>query len=182
MIRNLARVLAVVLVGIGALVACGDDQQACAATMGNPRPNPPKYNPPPRPSGQRTSSKVQDRTSKKTTTGTSNGSSKKSTNPYWRSSSKPTTWGGYNTSSRNWSQPYRKNMPVAPQPVIVNYYGHDYRTYPMFPGYYPVGVWPVGYGAHYGCVAEREAEPEQAPTPAPTVTVTVPPSPTETPR
>ncbi|QNE18159.1 hypothetical protein F1D05_09970 [Kribbella qitaiheensis] len=112
------------------------------------------------------------------------GSKGATTTPYWRTSSKPTTWGGYNTGGRNWSQPYRKNMPVVPQPVIVNYHGYDYRTYPNYPGYYPVGVWPVGYGAHYGCAADRESGPAPAgaQTQPPTTTVTTTVEPTMTPR
>lgn len=175
--RNIARILAVVLIGAGALVACSDDQQACAATAGSlSKPSPP------RPGSQRTSSKVQDRPMK--TSGSNPGSSKKATtNPYWRTSTKPSTWGGYNTGGRNWSQPYRKNMPLAPQPAIVNYYGRDYRSYPSYPGYYPVGVWPEGYGARYGCVADRESTPEPTgtPTPSPTATVTITVEPTTTP-
>lgn len=169
--KNILRLAAAVVLIGGGIVACSNGTPACAAT--GPKPPAPK---PYRPSGQRTTSKVQDKprtnTSRKTTT-----------NPNWKSSTKPTTWGGYN-ANRNWQQPYRKGMPVAPQPVIIHQYNHDYRTYPGYSGYYPVGVWPVGYGQRYGCSADREAAPESTPTPAPTVTVTVPatPSPTETPR
>jgi hypothetical protein len=183
MIRHLARVAAVAILAAAGLVACGDDQQACAApaqfavpaVYNPPKPqqkaNPPKVNQP-RPQSQRTTSRVQDQPrANKTTT-------------------KPTTWAGYNdrVKQRNWSQPYRKDYPVAPQPVIINQYGHDYRTYPGYGGYYPIGVWPAGYGQRYGCVADQEGDGEKSPTPAPTMTVTVTPTPspsstpTETPR
>lgn len=161
-----ARLAAVVLLGIGALVACSNDQQACAATGPKPPPAPKPYRPA---GGQRTTSKIQDKP--RTTTGRSN-------NPYWKSSSRPTTWDGYNSGSRNWSQPYRKNMPIPQQPVIIHVHNYEYRTYPGYSGYYPVGIWPIGYGQRYGCVADREADPVSVPpsTPAPTVTVTVTPS------
>lgn len=175
MLRHIARAAAIALIAGGALVACGNDQSACAATMGN-QPPPPKsqtkVNPPkantnqPKPGAQRTTSRVQDQPrANKTTT-------------------KPTTWAGYNdrVKQRNWSKPYRKGYDVPQQPIIINQYGHDYRTYPGYVGYYPIGVWPVGYGQHYGCVAEREADPDQTPaSPAPTVTVTMPPSTAPTP-
>jgi hypothetical protein len=165
--KNLARVAAVTVLIAGSIVACGNGTPACAATSGKPAPKPYR---PSKPSGQRTTSKVQD----KPRIGTSR---KPTTNPYWKSSTKPTTWGGYNTG-RNWQQPYRKGMPPAPQPVIVHVHNHDYRTYPGYAGYYPVGIWPIGYGQRYGCSAEKEAAPESTPSPAPTVTVTttVPPS------
>lgn len=175
--KNVVRLAAIVVVIGGGIVACGNDTPACAGT--GPRPPAPRpYKPAqPKPGGQRTKSKIQDKphsSSKKTTT-----------NPNWKSSTKPTTWGGYNTG-RNWQQPYRKGMPTAPQPVIIHQYGSDYRTYPGYGGYYPVGVWPMGYGARYGCSADKEADPQSqsTPSPAPTVTVTVPatPSPTQTPR
>jgi hypothetical protein len=168
--KNLVRVAAVTVLIAGSIVACGNGTPACAGT----KPPAPK---PYRPSGQRTTSKVQDKP--KTST-----SRKTTTNPNWKSSTKPTTWGGYNTG-RNWKQPYRKGAPVAPQPVIIHQYGHDYRTYPGYYGYYPVGVWPIGYGDRYGCSADKEAAPQQSqPTSTPTVTVTVPATatPTETPR
>lgn len=196
MIRNLARLTAVALVALGGAVACSEDTPACAATVAEPMNptsqqtyKPPKVNPPPqKPAQQRTTSRVQDKP--KTTSTTTSGKKTTTIKPNWKSTSKPTTWGGYK-QDRNWNQPYRKNMPVPQQPVIVNVYNHDYRTYPGYAGYYPVGVWPVGYGAHYGCVAETEA-PAETPTPAPTVTVTAPPpvtvtvppsaTPSETPR
>lgn len=156
--KNLIRFSAVLALTGGLLVACGDDQPACAGTP--PRPPAPKPYRPQQPNGQRTRSKVQD---------------KPKANPNWKSGSKPSTWGGYNTG-RNWQQPYRKNMPVPPQPIIIHQYGSDYRSYPGFVGYYPVGVWPVGYGARYGCVPEKESTPD------PTATVTVTTTPTETPR
>jgi len=169
-IQLVIRIAAGTALVAGLLVACGDQTPACAGTA--PRPPAPKPYKPSRPGGQRTTSKVQDKPKTK------------ATNPNWKSSTKPTTWGGY-SSNRNWQQPYRKGLPAAPQPVIIHQYGGDYRSYPGFVGYYPVGVWPVGYGARYGCSADKEADPQGSqPTPAPTVTVTVPatPSPTETPR
>lgn len=186
MLKNIARVAAVALIAGVALVACGSDQQACAAPMGNQlpmvaapmgnQPPPPKGNTQrnqPKPGTQRTTSRVQDKP-------------RTTINP----APKPTSWAGYNdrVKQRNWSQPYRKGYSVPQQPVIVNYYGHDYRTYPGYPGYYPIGVWPMHYGHDYGCVADQEADPETtaAPTANPTVTVTVSPSTTpstsETPR
>lgn len=171
--KNLARAAAVTVLLAGSIVACGDGTPACAAT--GPKPPAPKPYRPSKPSGQRTKSKVQDKPRTST-------SRKPTTNPYWKSSTKPTSWGGYN-SGRNWKQPYRKGMPAAPQPVIVHVHNNDYRTYPGYSGYYPVGVWPMGYGARYGCSADKEADPQGAqPTPAPTVTVPATPSPTETPR
>lgn len=165
MIKTLARAAAITLLAVVGLVACSDDQQACAASMANNPPKPPAAKPPkanpPKPGQQRTTSRVQDkpRVDKKATT-------------------RPTAWSGYNdrANKRNWTKPYRKGYPAAPQPVIINQYGHDYRTYPGYVGFYPVGVWPVGYGHQYGCSAEREADPERPPTPAPTVTVTAPPT------
>lgn len=200
MIRHLARILAVAMLGGVALVACSDQQQACAASLSEPmkpaaqqtsKPNPPKVNPP---KTGRTTSKVQDKP--KTGSGTNSGGTKKTTtiNPNWKSTSKPTTWGGYK-QSRNWSQPYHSGYPAPQQPVIVHVHNYDYRTYPGYVGYYPVGVWPVGYGERYGCVADNESTPQptENPSPAPaTVTVTVPPpvtvtvppsaTPSETPR
>lgn len=163
--RNLIRIGAVLTLAGGLLVACGDDQPACAGSP--PKPPAPKPYQPKQPNQQRTTSKVQDKPKV----------SSKTTNPNWKSTSKPTTWGGYK-QDRNWQQPYRKNMPVAPQPIIIHQYGNDYRTYPGFGGYYPVGVWPVGYGARYGCVPEKESTPE----PTPTATVTVTATPSESPR
>lgn len=196
MIRHIARALAVLLFGVGLVACSSDDNPVCAATV-LPTVNPPRPQPRPnpRPAQQRTTSKVQDKP--RGPSGTTNKAGKKqdkpkaiTSNPAWKSGTKPTTWSGYNPNSRNWSQPYRKGYEAAPQPVIINNFGHDYRTYPYYPGFYPVGVWPVGYGARYGCVAEREATPEAPASPAPTVTVTVPPStppsstttPSETPR
>jgi hypothetical protein len=182
MLKNIARIVAVGLVAVAGLVACSDDQQACAA-QGAPLPQaqqtyrPPAPRPPKQPTQKRTTSKVQDKPRATTKI---------------QPTQKPTSWSGYNdrVKKRNWSQPYRKGYAVPQQPVIVNYYGHDYRTYYGYPGYYPIGVWPMGYGAHYGCVADEESTPEAAPastpTPAPAATVTVTPSttpsPTETPR
>lgn len=201
MIRHIARLLTIALFGLGIVACSSDDNPVCAAeapavAMGNPRPQP-RSNPG-KPAGQRTTSKVQDKP--RGPSGTTNGSGKKqdkpkavTSNPAWRSGTKPTTWSGYNPNSRNWSTPYRKGYDAAPQPVIINnYYGHDYRTYPGYIGYYPVGYWPRGYGEHYDATGTKEAEPETtaSPSPAPTVTVTVPPStppsstpaPSETPR
>jgi hypothetical protein len=189
--RHLARILAVALLGTG-LAACSDDgQEACAApapavaapaapaAVETTRPRQPSR--PQQPRQQRTTSKVQDKT--RSTSGTNSGSGKRTTtiNPNWKSTTKPTKWGDYKTD-RNWSKPYRSGYPAAPQPVIIHQYGYDYRTYPGYYGWYPVGVYPVGYGAKYGCVADEEKnEPEQAPpSPAPTVTVTATPTPTET--
>lgn len=164
MIRHIARLAAIVLVAVGGVVACSEDTPVCAAPIpaaNNPRPvQPPKANPPKvnQPGQQRTTSKVQD----KTQTGKQD-KAKTTTNPAWKSSTKPTAWSGYNPNSRDWSKPYRKGHKPAPQPVIINQYGHDYRTYPGYGGYYPVGVWPIGYGATYGCVAEREDDAEETP-------------------
>lgn len=146
MLRNIARAAAIALIAVVGVVACSDDQQACAASWGNApkppsQPKPPKVNQP-KPGQQRTTSKVQDKTQPKATT-------------------KPTSWSGYNdrVQNRKWDQPYRKGYPVAQQPVIINQYGHDYRTYPGYYGYYPIGVWPMGYGHTYGCVADQEGDP-----------------------
>ena len=169
MLKNIARVAAVALIALAGVVACSDDQQACAAPLGTaPRPNPvrpPKANPPKqdtKPGQQRTTSKVQDAPKAgKTTT-------------------KPKNWSGYDdrVKKRTWSKPYREGYPVPQQPVIINQYGHDYRSYPGYYGYYPIGVWPMGYGARYGCVSDEEQDLEKSPppSPAPTVTVTAPPS------
>lgn len=149
-LARIARIAAATILTAGLLVACSDQTQACAAT--GPRPPAPKpYKPAqPKPGGQRTSSKIQDKPRPAKTT----------SHPNWKTTSKPTTWGGYN-AGRNWQKPYRKGMPVAPQPVIVHHYGADYRTYPGYPGYYPAGVWPVGYGARYGCAADQEGEAQR---------------------
>jgi hypothetical protein len=185
MIRHIARLLTIALFGVGIVACSSDDNPVCAAPLpagvvGNPRPPAPRPAQQ-KPAQQRTTSKVQDKP--RGPSGTTNGSGKKqdkpkavTSNPAWKSGTKPTTWSGYNPNSRNWSTPYRKGYDPAPQPVIINNYGHDYRTYPGYIGYYPVGYWPMGYGAHYGCTAEREADPETtaSPSPAPTVTVTAP--------
>lgn len=162
--KTIARIAAATILTTGLLVACSNGDPACAATLGNP-PKPPArpYKPSqPKPAQKRTTSKVQDQPKK--------------------AAPKPTNWGGYNdrVNERNWSQPYRKGMPVAPQPVIIHQYGNDYRTYPGYSGYYPVGIWPVGYGARYGCTPEREDTPA-TPTPSPTTTVTVTATPTPEP-
>lgn len=186
LVKIAARLLAVVLLGMLSLVACSDDQQACAATVTEPMAptSQQTYKPPSttrrnnQPGSTRTTSKVQD----KPRTGTNSGSTGKRTTtikPNWKSTAKPTTWGGYK-QDRNWSKPYHSGYPVPQQPIIINQYGHDYRTYPGYIGYYPVGVWPMGYGTRYGCVAETEATPAASPTPAPTVTVTATPDPTVT--
>jgi hypothetical protein len=169
--KTIARIAAAIILTSGLLVACGNSSDACAA-QGAPLPQaqqtyrPPAPKPPRQPTQKRTTSKVQDRTQPPKV--------QKKTQP------KPTNWGGYNdrVNKRNWSQPYRKGLPVAPQPVIIHQYGNDYRTYPGYSGYYPVGIWPVGYGARYGCTPEREDTP--APTPTATVTVTATPTPEPT--
>jgi hypothetical protein len=168
--RHLPRALTILLIGAGTLVACGNDQDACAASAGNlPKPGARITQ---RPTTQRTTSRIQDRP--RTTTSTSNKSNK-------TTQQRPTNWFGYNdrVKQHNWAKPYRKGYPVPQQPIIVNQYGHDYRTYPGYPGLYPVGVWPVGYGNEFGCSTEKEADPETAaaPLPAPTMTVTATPNP-----
>lgn len=138
--RTLIRIIAMLALATGSLVACGSGIPACAATGPKPqpikppavKPNRPNVN---QPTQKRTTSKVQDRTRNQPTT-------------------KPTRWSGYNTG-RTWSTPYRKGYPVAPQPSLVN----DYRSYPGYPGLYPVGVWPSGYGNRYGCTPDREGGP-----------------------
>jgi hypothetical protein len=206
MIRHLAGVAAIVVIGGVAFVACSDDQQACAATIpasqaAEPMAPTSQASSKPggtRPGSTRTTSKIQDKPGGTSTTRTTTGSGTTRTTttikPNWKSSTKPTTWDGYK-QDRNWSQPYAKNKPVPQQPVIVHVYNHDYRTYPGYVGYYPVGVWPIGYGERYGCVAESESTPQPTENPSaapatvtvtapPPVTVTVPPSatPSETPR
>lgn len=165
---SVIRGAAAVIILAGALVACGNDQPACAASVGTP-PKPPKVNPP-KPQQQRTTSKVQDRP-------------KTAPKTQKKAAPKPTNWSGYNdrVKQRNWSTPYRKGYPTAPQPIIIHQYGNDYRTYPGYYGYYPVGVWPVGYGAKFGCTSEREDTPAPA-QPTSTVTVTTSPTPSESDR
>lgn len=171
--RHLARALTIMLIGAGTLVACGNDQDACAATAGNlPKPVSRTTQ---RPTTQRTTSKVQDRP--KTATSTSNKTTQQ----------RPTNWSGSKdrVKKHNWTKPYRQGYPVPQQPVTINQYGHDYRTYPGYPGIYPVGVWPVGYGHDFGCRADKEANPETIQTPAPAsttpVTETATPTPSPTP-
>ncbi|MFD7161354.1 hypothetical protein ACFV9C_42680 [Kribbella sp. NPDC059898] len=156
------------LIGTGTLVACSNDDEACASQPLTKPPGPSRTNN--RPSSGRTTSKVQDRTNTN-----KSGKSGKATQ-------RPTNWSGYNerVKQHNWSKPYRAGFPTPQQPVIIHQYGHDYRTYPGYGGYYPVGTWPIGYGERYGCRSEKESQPDttSSPTPEPTVTVTEPVTPT----
>lgn len=144
--KTLIRIIAMLALVAGSLVACGNSSPVCAAT--GPKPPPAKPIKPQQPRQQRTTSKVQDRP---------NNQPKATKKP----AAKPTNWGGYNdrVAKRSWTSPYRKGYPTAPQPVIIHQHGSDYRTYPGYTGYYPVGVWPSGYGSKYGCSADQEGSP-----------------------
>lgn len=146
---RLTAVITAALLGGVLLVACGDDTPACAATTPKPidalrmpgagptyRPPPPRYTykPPPAPRKQDTYRAPK-------------------TQP------KPTSWKQYKPPHK-WGQPYGKGRPVAPQPTVTHWHGGDYRTYPGYYGYYPVGVWPIGYGDTYGCRPLQEGQPE----------------------
>jgi hypothetical protein len=71
----------------------------------------------------------------------------------------PKSWGEYKPPHR-WGDTYKPGKPAAPQPTVTRYRDHDVRVYPGFPGYYPVGVWPIGYGERYGCVPLQEGQPD----------------------
>lgn len=156
--RWFARLAVVALLGAG-LVACSGDRPACAAATPTPypalrtqpvpdvagytsRPQPKwTYKPP---STVRTRSRVQDTTRPA---------------PAAPKTTKPTSWKAYTPPPRNWSQPYGKGRPVAPQPTVTYWHNAYYRTYPGYAGYYPPGVWPVGYGDTYGCQPIEEGAP-----------------------
>lgn len=156
--RWFARLAAVSVLG-ASLVACSGDRPACAASTPSPtpalrtapvapdvagytsRPQPKwTYKPP---STRRTTSRVQDTKAA----------------PAAPKTTKPTAWSAYKPPSHNWSQPYAKNKPTAPQPTVTYWHNSYYRTYPGYAGYYPPGVWPIGYGDTYGCQPIEEGAP-----------------------
>src|SRR4051794_35001807 len=120
------RIASLLVLVSGTIVACSNQMPACAGTSKPSTPRTSKHDRP-RPSSQRTTSKVQD----KPTTAVP----------------RPTSWSGYGErTQRNWTKPYRTGYPVAPQPTIVHRPGGEYRVYPTYSGYYPPGTWPNGYG------------------------------------
>lgn len=72
---------------------------------------------------------------------------------------KPTSWSQYKPP-HTWGQPYGKGRPAAPQPTVIVRHQHEYRTYPGYPGYYPPGIYPYGYGNAYGCRPAQEGDPD----------------------
>lgn len=139
MIRVVARLAAVGVLAAGLLTACSDDTPACAAN--NPKPPPAAKPPRVQPAQPRQPQRPQDRVQQPKTT-----------------TSVPKSWGEYKPPHR-WGDTYKPGKPAAPQPTVTRYLGGDYRVYPGYPGFYPVGVWPVGYGDAYGCHPLQEGRP-----------------------
>lgn len=140
--RRARLTLAALLLGVG-LVACGDDTPACAAPTPKPvdalrMPSAPKPPPPAKPPAYKPPAYKP---------------------PAYRSTTRPTSWKQHQPP-HTWGQPYGKGRPVPARPTVVVRHQHEYRTYPGYVGYYPIGVWPIGYGETYGCRPLQEGHPE----------------------
>lgn len=146
--RSVVLGLGVVLVAAVVLVACDDDTPACAAPAVGVPVAVTTYRPQPRPTFR---APTQPRQSTRVTLNPPKAG--KTTAP------KPSSWKDVKQPPHTWGQPYGKGRPVPPQPTVTVHYGHDYRVYPGYAGYYAPGYFPPGYGARYGCTAD-EREPE----------------------
>lgn len=141
-------IAAVIVWGV---VSCSDDTPACAG--GAPKPTPALRM---QPLTEATSKPMPRYTYKPPV---KKPADRPTLNPPKPAKTKPTAWSQYKPP-HTWGQPYGKGRPVPPQPSVIHIHNHDYRTYPGYPGYYGPGIFPIGYGAQYGCRAPQEGPPD----------------------
>ncbi|WP_329431063.1 hypothetical protein OG339_48745 (plasmid) [Streptosporangium sp. NBC_01495] len=136
--RTFARATVLVLFATTALAACStmEDRPACAASF-----------PPPGPGSSKTTS------GNTTTTRTDTRPA-----PPQKTATKP-----QQTSQGTWQrqEPRRVHKSQPTKVYFTNRYGRRYVQYPGYPGYYVIGVYPVTYGAAYGCTPAEVGEPVQ---------------------
>lgn len=176
--RFLARSLTVALIASATLVACSDDQPACAATAG------------PGPGGSKSGSSSSNSGSSRSGSGSGTGSSISraqvnpqtappapkpivrpttapnvpTTRPTMPSvpTSRPNVWQTAKPtypSAKQRQEPRRMYRPQPPKKYVPWRNGQQRIQYPGYVGFYPVGIYPYGYGAAYGCTPAQEGEP-----------------------
>ncbi|MFD8560615.1 hypothetical protein ACFV1N_25360 [Streptosporangium canum] len=145
----LARVAMLALFATTALVACSatEERPACAASVPPPGPGSGSK---PRPGSSKTTS------GNATTTRTDTRPA-----PPQKTVTRP-----QQTSQGTWQrqqhqEPRRVYKPQPAKIYVTNPHGQRYVHYPSFPGYYVIGVYPVTYGATYGCTPAEVGEPVQ---------------------